>query len=88
MKAAKYALGLDFGTNSVRALIVDIGNGDEVGTAIFEYPSGAAGILLDPKNANLARQNPADWILGIEKTVPAALAAAEHPEYLAKCGGT
>jgi len=77
MKAAKYALGLDFGTNSVRALIVDIGNGDEVGTAIFEYPSGAAGILLDPKNANLARQNPADWILGIEKTVPAALAEAK-----------
>ncbi|MBP1659154.1 MAG: araB [Candidatus Aminicenantes bacterium] len=77
MKAAKYALGLDFGTNSVRALIVDIGNGDEVGTAIFEYPSGAAGILLDPKNANLARQNPADWILGIERTVPAALAAAK-----------
>ena len=63
MKTAKYALGLDFGTNSVRALVVDISNGDEVGTAIFDYPSGAAGILLDPKDANLARQNPADWIL-------------------------
>jgi L-ribulokinase len=76
MKAAKYALGLDFGTNSVRALVVDIGNGDEVGTAIFDYPSGTAGILLDPKDAHLARQNPADWILGIEKAVPAALAEA------------
>ncbi len=51
MKAAKYALGLDFGTNSVRALVVDVANGNEVGTAIFAYPSGSAGILLDPKDA-------------------------------------
>ena len=77
MKTSKYALGLDFGTNSVRALVVDVGTGDEVGTAIFNYPSGVAGILLDPKDANLARQNPADWIVGIEKAVPAALAEAK-----------
>lgn len=76
MKDSKYALGLDFGTNSVRALIVDVRNGDEVGTAIFPYPSGDAGIILDPKDANLARQNPADWLLGIEKSVAEALAAA------------
>src|SRR5512136_3307611 len=76
-KTAKYALGLDFGTNSVRALVVDIANGNEVGTAIFDYPSGTAGILLDSKDANLARQNPADWILGIESAVPAALAEAK-----------
>ncbi|HSA94607.1 MAG TPA: FGGY family carbohydrate kinase, partial [Acidobacteriota bacterium] len=77
MKIPKYALGLDFGTNSVRALLVDVANGDEVGTAIFNYPSGTAGILLDLKDANLARQNPADWILGIEVTVPEALAEAK-----------
>jgi len=77
MKTAKYALGLDFGTNSVRALVVDVANGDEVGTSIFEYPGGTAGILLDPKDAHLARQNPADWILGIEVAVPEALAEAK-----------
>jgi L-ribulokinase len=77
MKTSKYALGLDFGTNSVRALVVDVGTGDEVGTAIFNYPSGVAGILLDPKDSNLARQNPADWNIGIEKAVPAALAEAK-----------
>jgi L-ribulokinase len=77
MTNRKYALGLDFGTNSVRALVVDVSNGDEVGTAIFAYPSGQAGILLDPKDTNLARQNPADWILGIETAVPAALAEAK-----------
>ncbi len=72
----KYAIGLDFGTNSVRTLIVDVRNGDEVGTAIFGYPTGDAGIILDPREANLARQNPADWIAGIEATVKDALAAA------------
>ena len=77
MTTATYALGLDFGTNSVRALVVDVANGGEVGTAVFDYPSGTAGILLDPKDATLARQNPADWILGIEVAVPEALAAAK-----------
>src|SRR4030065_240138 len=77
MKNAKFALGLDFGTNSVRALIVDVGNGGEVGTAFFSYPGGEAGILLDPKDSNLARQNPADWIQGIEKAVPEAIAEAK-----------
>lgn len=73
---SRYALGLDFGTNSVRALVVDVRNGDEVGTAIFSYPTGEAGIILDPKNPNLARQNPADWLRGIEASVKGALAAA------------
>jgi L-ribulokinase len=76
-RTAKYALGLDFGTNSVRALVVDVSNGNEVGTAIFDYPSGTSGVLLDVKDANLARQNPADWILGIEVAVPEALAEAK-----------
>ncbi len=76
MKSTRYALGLDFGTNSVRALVVDVATGDEVGTAIFAYPSGTAGILLDPRDATLARQNPADWIKGIEVAGSEALAAA------------
>ncbi len=76
MKKPKYALGLDFGTNSVRTLIVDIRNGNEVATAIFNYPSGEDGIILDPKDPNLARQNPADWIRGIEVSVEEALTKA------------
>jgi L-ribulokinase len=76
----RYAIGLDFGTNSVRTLIVDIRNGDEVGTAIFAYPTGDAGIILDAKNPNLARQNPADWLRGIEVSVPEALAEARRQD--------
>ena len=70
-------VGVDFGTNSVRALVVDCRDGREAGTAVFDYPSGDHGILLDARDPHLARQNPADYVLGLEKSVDAALAAAE-----------
>ena len=55
------ALGLDFGTSSVRALIVDCADGRDVGTGVANYASGTEGVLLDPKDHNLARQNPGDY---------------------------
>ena len=58
----KYALGLDYGTNSCRSLIVDLTDGTELATHVFDYPSGEAGILLDPKDPNVARQNPQDYV--------------------------
>jgi L-ribulokinase len=75
-----YAIGLDYGTNSVRCLIVDITNGREVGTAVYEYETGQAGIIIDPSDHNLARQNPADYIKGIEVTVKAAIAKARKAD--------
>ncbi len=73
----KYAIGVDYGTNSVRALVVDIASGEEVATAVFDYPSGDAGILLDPSDPNLARQNPADYIEGFSQSVSAAVRSAK-----------
>jgi len=75
-----FSLGVDFGTNSVRALIVDVADGHEVAGATFNYPSGENGVLLDPKSPNLARQNPADYIEGFYRVVRAALrqAAKQH----------
>lgn len=58
----RYALGLDYGTNSCRSLIVDLSDGREVAGDIFPYPSGKDGMLLDPKDPNLARQNPRDYL--------------------------
>ncbi len=72
-----YTIGLDYGTNSVRCLIVDVTNGKELGTAVYEYETGEAGIILDPADHNLARQNPADYIKGIEVTIKAAVAEAK-----------
>ena len=61
----------------MRALVVDCSDGRELGTAVFDYPSGDQGVLLDPRDPHLARQNPADYVLGLERSVAAALAAAE-----------
>lgn len=72
-----FTLGLDYGTNSVRALIVRVTDGKEFGSAVVNYPSGSQGILLDPRDHNLARQHPADYLFGLEKSVKAALAQAK-----------
>ena len=76
MKRA-FTIGVDYGTSSVRALVVDCADGREPGTAVFDSPSGEQGVLVDAKDPHLARQNPADYVLGLERSVAAALAAAE-----------
>ncbi|UCC98065.1 MAG: ribulokinase [Phycisphaerales bacterium] len=73
-----YTIGLDYGTNSVRCLIVDVTNGDEMGSCVYEYETGEAGIILDAADHNLARQNPADYLKGIEVTFKAAIAEARQ----------
>ena len=72
----RYAIGLDFGTNSVRALVVDAANGRETGTAVWNYTHGRAGVILSAKDPNLARQHPADYVRGAEASIRAALADA------------
>jgi L-ribulokinase len=64
MPAPTFTIGLDYGTNSVRALLVNTATGEEVATHIFNYPHGSAGIILDPKDPDLARQNPQDYLDG------------------------
>src|SRR5208337_1867061 len=71
----KYTIGLDYGTNSVRALIVDTANGREVGTAVWNYEHGDAGVILS-RDPNLARQHPADYIKGAEISIKRALVMA------------
>jgi len=76
----KCAIGLDYGTNSVRCVIVDTADGRELGTCVYEYPTGEAGIILDPADHNLARQNPADYLKGAEVTVAGAIAQAREAD--------
>ncbi len=74
---SKYAIGLDFGTNSCRALLVDISDGRELATHVFKYPSGEAGVIIDSSDPNLARQNPADYLQGIQVTVKEVIKKAK-----------
>ncbi len=75
---AAFAIGVDFGSNSARALIVDCADGREVASHVIPYPSGDAGILLDPTDPNLARQHPGDYVAGFEQSIRGALDAAKH----------
>ncbi len=72
-----YVIGLDFGTNSCRSLLVDVDNGMELAGYVFPYPSGADGVILDASDPSLARQNPADYLLGIEAAVRGVIQKAQ-----------
>ena len=72
-----FTLGIDYGTNSVRALIVRCADGAEISSCVVNYPSGHQGVLLDPKDHHLARQHPGDYLSGLEKSVRGALAGAK-----------
>ncbi len=73
----KYVIGLDYGTNSVRALIVNAVNGREVASAVWNYAHGTNGVILS-RDPNLARQHPEDYVTGAEKTIRGALSAAKR----------
>ena len=72
-----YTIGLDYGTNSVRTVIVNTANGREVATAVYNYEHGTQGVLLS-RDPNLARQHPADYLAGAEVTIKKAIQIARR----------
>lgn len=75
-----HVLGLDFGTNSVRALVVRSADGAEVATAVADYPGGDRGVILDPGEPELARQHPADYLAAMTAAVRGALVRAREAD--------
>jgi L-ribulokinase len=71
-------LGFDYGTNSVRALLVRSCDGVELGAGVYNYPTGEAGVVYDAADPHLARQNPADYIAGLKASLDLALAQAQR----------
>ena len=78
--SSRYSIGVDYGTNSCRALLVNLTNGAELAAHVFPYPSGEIGILLDPADPNVARQNPQDYIDGLVATITSVLAQAKQTD--------
>jgi L-ribulokinase len=77
MRDKKYALGIDFGTESGRAALVDISNGQEVATAVHPYANGVIDDRLPGTDIKLepdwALQDPNDYIEVLKTTVPSVL---------------
>jgi len=68
MNSDRLVIGIDFGTDSVRTVIINSADGSEVSSAVMDYPRWREGRYCDPK-ANQFRQHPLDHIEGLETTV-------------------
>lgn len=75
MTQAKYTIGLDYGSDSVRSLIVNVETGEEVASVVFAYPRWKKGLYCVPEQ-NQFRQHPLDYLEGLEYTVVEALKLA------------
>lgn len=73
---ARYGIGLDFGTSSVRCLILDLEEGTELAAGVCAYPSGEEGVLISDADPHLARQKPADHFSSLVHATKLALAEA------------
>ncbi|MBN2214370.1 MAG: ribulokinase [Bacteroidales bacterium] len=72
MSESKYTIGVDYGTDSVRSVIVDTQNGKEMASAVFYYPRWKEGKYCNPAE-NRFRQHPLDYLEGLETTIREAL---------------
>jgi L-ribulokinase len=72
----KYVIGLDYGTDSVRAVLIDTENGAELASEVHMYARWKKGMYCDPQ-ANRFRQHPLDHIEGLENTIKSVVATSE-----------
>jgi len=70
--ATKYVIGIDYGTDSVRSVVVNTSTGEITGSSVFEYPRWKKGLYCDPA-ANMFRQHPMDYTEGLKESVRGAL---------------
>lgn len=75
MKQDQFVIGIDFGTDSVRSVIVDAANGNETASAVYAFPRWKDRAYCNP-SLNQFRQHPLDYIEGLEKTIPSCLEKA------------
>ncbi len=64
----QYVIGVDYGTDSVRSIIVNAANGNEIAEAVFYYPRWKKGLYCDALQ-NQFRQHPLDYTEGLEYTI-------------------
>ena len=67
-----YVIGVDFGTDSVRALVIDASNGNEIAFSMFQYSRWKEGKFCNPSE-NQFRQHPLDYVEALEFTIKESL---------------
>jgi len=91
MYGKRYSIGIDFGTESGRTVLVDVETGEEVGTSVHHYKDGVIDRVLPDGSTQLepdwALQNPADYIEVLKTTIPAVIEQAGiNPECVVGLG--
>ena len=76
MNYHNYCIGVDFGTDSVRTIIVNAHDGREVASSVFYYPRWKEGFYCNPA-LNQFRQHPSDYIEGLEYTIRKSLSEVD-----------
>lgn len=75
MSSEKFVIGVDYGTDSVRSVIVNANSGEELAASVFYYPQWKKGAFCDPEK-NQFRQHPEDYVAGLESTIKECLQKA------------
>lgn len=68
MSKDQYVIGVDYGSDSVRSVIIDANNGAELASSVFYYPRWQKGLFCNPAK-NQFRQHPLDYIEGLEQSI-------------------
>ena len=70
-----FVIGIDFGTDSVRSILVNASDGNEIAASVFSYPRWNNGLYCNP-SLHQFRQHPLDYIEGLEATIKECLQKA------------
>lgn len=73
--SGSFVIGVDYGTDSVRSVIVNADTGEEVAASIYPYPRWRDGLYCNPE-INQFRQHPLDYVQGLEQTIKECLKKA------------
>ncbi|WP_347160411.1 ribulokinase [Pontibacter chitinilyticus] len=75
MSEDQYVIGVDYGTDSVRSVLVNALNGEELAASVYYYPRWQKGLYCIPSQ-NQFRQHPLDYVEGLEYTIKECLEKA------------
>lgn len=75
MSKDQYVIGVDYGSDSVRSVIINANNGAEMASSVFYYPRWQKGLFCNPAQ-NQFRQHPLDYIEGLEQSIKACIQKA------------
>lgn len=75
MTTDQYVIGVDYGTDSVRSVLINARNGEEIATSVFYYPRWQQGLYCNAAE-NQFRQHPLDYMEGVEATIKDCLKKA------------